>query len=358
MLPFYYRAFKYSWNEDRYRTPGVDGAKAVSEIGADGVALSPQGFPETDRPLPARSRASKEAKAEPGLAPEDAFLGMSPPAGEDLFPHPFHISSQWDSHEALRSLGIPQWLVALDDFAMDEGTLEAAKALSGRFHAQLQAVHIAADSGSEKQTESLGRRLKKMDASLMLHSVSGASPAEALLQEARNVHASLVILATHGRQGKERVLQGSVAEEVAKQSEIPVLIHRPGAPWPHLRKILLPYADAAQAKPALLVATQLAKTLGAELWLLHVREKPEDIQMDTSDTAPPLQGLPQEHSESREVEAKDGVAPSISAFCESEAIDLIVMPSHREDLAHRILPTGVTAELLRRVDCSVWVVPL
>jgi nucleotide-binding universal stress UspA family protein len=53
------------------------------------------------------------------------------------------------------------------------------------------------------------------------------APAFAILEHARASEASLIAMATHGRGGLSRLLAGSVADEVLRNSPIPVLVVRP-----------------------------------------------------------------------------------------------------------------------------------
>jgi nucleotide-binding universal stress UspA family protein len=48
-------------------------------------------------------------------------------------------------------------------------------------------------------------------------------PAEEILRVANEIHANLLIMGTHGRTGLQRLLMGSVAEEVVRQASCPVL---------------------------------------------------------------------------------------------------------------------------------------
>jgi len=355
MIPFYYRAYKYSWNEDRYRTPGVDGPKAVPELGSDGVALAPQSFPEA-APLKGRPEASAEAKASGAKMPESVYVGAPPSPYADPLPHPFHIPTQWDSKAVLRALGAPKCLVGLDLWALDCGILDAAEALAEKYSARLLLAHIHAETEADPEGEEILRRLRGLHAPYEYHSFPG-SPAEVLLRESRLQQASLILLATHGRKGKERVLQGSVAERVLKQADIPVLIHRPGTRWPRLKKILLPFEDLTGAQPALGPAMKLCRGFGGELWMLHVRKDSERPSGEGDNAKDLPAGLPQEHSEIREIDARGGIPQSIAAFAEAEDIDLLVMPSQREDPSKTLLPGGVTAQVAREVHCSVLVVP-
>ena len=50
-----------------------------------------------------------------------------------------------------------------------------------------------------------------------------------ILGKAKKDNVDLIIMGTHGRKGIDRILFGSVAEKVVKNSEVPVLTIRPNA---------------------------------------------------------------------------------------------------------------------------------
>ena len=54
----------------------------------------------------------------------------------------------------------------------------------------------------------------------------GGRAAEAIIDEAKKWHASLIVLGTHGRRGMKRMLMGSDAEEVLRMTPVPVLMVR------------------------------------------------------------------------------------------------------------------------------------
>lgn len=53
-------------------------------------------------------------------------------------------------------------------------------------------------------------------------------PAEEIVEVAKKWHADLIVMATHGRAGVSRVLLGSVAEHVLRQTPCPILLLRLG----------------------------------------------------------------------------------------------------------------------------------
>ncbi len=97
------------------------------------------------------------------------------------------------------------------------------------------------------------------------------SPREAIPRACHELKADLVCVGTHGRTGVARVVFGSVAEQVARTSPVPVLTVRPGRE-PRVHRVLA----ATDFSPPALEAVEWARTVagacGAELILLHVVE--------------------------------------------------------------------------------------
>jgi nucleotide-binding universal stress UspA family protein len=56
--------------------------------------------------------------------------------------------------------------------------------------------------------------------------IAAGNPAQALLDVARAENADLVVVGSHGRRGLQRLFVGSVAEGVARDSDVPVLVVR------------------------------------------------------------------------------------------------------------------------------------
>jgi nucleotide-binding universal stress UspA family protein len=65
-----------------------------------------------------------------------------------------------------------------------------------------------------------------VETSLVEGSQATEPTAEILLQEAKRWNADLIVLGTHGRRGFERVMLGSVAEALVRNSPVPVLLVR------------------------------------------------------------------------------------------------------------------------------------
>jgi len=97
-----------------------------------------------------------------------------------------------------------------------------------------------------------------------------------ILNHAESIHADLVVIGTHGRSGITRLVLGSVAEKVLRQSPVPVLSVPPHAddPTPDapvgFTRILCAVDFSECSMAALSHAASLARHAGATLVGLHV----------------------------------------------------------------------------------------
>lgn len=80
--------------------------------------------------------------------------------------------------------------------------------------------------GARKKMEEFTRthfeRLPQVRSEVLL-----GDPSDAILTYIEEHHMEMVIMGTHGRKGLDRVLFGSVAERVVKNSRVPVLVINP-----------------------------------------------------------------------------------------------------------------------------------
>ncbi|WP_251981092.1 universal stress protein, partial [Salinibacter ruber] len=100
------------------------------------------------------------------------------------------------------------------------------------------------------------------------------SPETAIVEQATEHDMDLVVMGTHGRQGMDRLLSGSVAEEVVRQAPCPVftvLADDEDAPArTPIDRVLVPVDLSEQSPLVVDHATALADAYGASIDLLHV----------------------------------------------------------------------------------------
>ena len=101
-------------------------------------------------------------------------------------------------------------------------------AIEGTTHFTVDDVEMRRHDAGEYLAPLAARlRAQGVDATCAVRS---GRPAEQILDAARESHADLIAMATHGRTGVGRLLFGSVAEEVLRHASVPVfMIRQPDA---------------------------------------------------------------------------------------------------------------------------------
>lgn len=119
----------------------------------------------------------------------------------------------------------------------------------------------------------------RVQAEMVVH--KGFVP-DSILSFAQGQHVDLIVMGTHGRRGLDRLMMGSVTENVLRKAPCPVLaVRKPSHDFVspeqsenpvRLRKILMCTDFSKCAGTALNYALSLAQEYNAELTLLHVVE--------------------------------------------------------------------------------------
>jgi nucleotide-binding universal stress UspA family protein len=128
------------------------------------------------------------------------------------------------------------------------------------------ALRFADDFAAKYLPEDVGRTVLLLE----------EDPVEAVVRVAKELHAGLVVLGSHGRTGLARLRLGSITESVLRQVGTPALTVGPRVqPSPRLaqiHRILCPVNYTPLARAAFDDAVSLAEKTGAELVLVHVTE--------------------------------------------------------------------------------------
>ena len=341
MNPYYYRVIPYPWSEDRYRTGAVSGPERVQAIGKNSSEFK-------------QISMQKEDFADPKLSSEAA----KPEARRlEAIPQHFHLPLVWDATEARRRLSQLKILAAVDEWSLTAGLGDCAKNLQKKLGAEMTFLHVHTDA------EDLisDNRKKTVFSEFFPHSTlyfsSHHNPEKAILETVHREAFHWILLTTHGRQGKERVLPGSLAENLLQKADCPVLIHRKASNWNQIAKVLIPFQNYLSLKIALSTALPFCHAFSARPWLYHVGEEAtEDLSYEEEWS----RALPESPLSQRLIPWRLGqgsVAQSIADYVRREKFDLVVMANHREGLATRLLPEGVTPEVLGLIPCSLLALP-
>ena len=140
-------------------------------------------------------------------------------------------------------------LVPIDGSGPSRAGLERAIAFAKNQNARLRLLHVVDENGvvqSMEPTMNIGELLDSLvaegrkilaaaavtakkygvKADTVLHEVLIGRVADRIVREAAKWHADVIVMGTHGRRGIGRLVMGSDAENVLRQSPVPVLLVR------------------------------------------------------------------------------------------------------------------------------------
>lgn len=199
----------------------------------------------------------------------------------------------------------------------------------------------------------------------------GAVPGKNILSYADDNTIDLIVMGTHGRRGVDRMLLGSVAEEVVRQASCPVCTVRHAletAPSEAVRRVMVPIDFSEASVHALKHGRELALTYGAEIVALHAIEevvlpmaygmapKQVDAEAVRPNVEKALADLLAEHVgvEHARAEIRVGYPPQeILDAITDESIDWVVMGTHGRQGLNRLLMGSVAERIVRHASCPV-----
>ncbi len=181
-------------------------------------------------------------------------------------------------------------------------------------------------------------------------------------------------MGTHGRRGIGHLFLGSVAEEVVRLAECPVLTVRKGddlMPIASKKKILVPIDFSKHSKTALEYALKIAPTYNAKLQLLHVIEESihpsfyaagitsvfeVNAQLKTKSEQAireMLEDLGESEIETDIFVVEGHASSEIIRFAEEKSSDLITIATHGLTGIDHFLLGSVSEKVVRMAKCPV-----
>jgi nucleotide-binding universal stress UspA family protein len=213
--------------------------------------------------------------------------------------------------------------------------------------------------------------------------------AAVILDAAREEAATMIAMTTHGRGGLARWVMGSVAEKVARASDVPVLLVRsfretpqgeiePEAQELPFRKILVPVDGSPTSIAVVDAVEEFARLFGSEVLVLHVWPinlapvyvapglpvfstdpagifpipTPEKDEM----TAPSAERLRRAGLQVTRITASGDAASEILDQCQTRGADLVALGTHGRSGVSRWVLGSVAERVLRHARTPILLV--
>ena len=259
-------------------------------------------------------------------------------------------------------------LVPLDGSPAAESVLPEVRRLfpsRGKVHL----IRLAPAAESQEAMDYLARvRQAHFPPNSGVDLVRPEKPADGILRASLEKNIDLIAMTTHARRGLARQFLGSVAAEVVKNSQLPVLLTRPDTPAPSkaIRRILVPIEGYEPPSDLRGTLKSLCAESRAEIVLLRVLPRVSDPTPLLESESPLAYGISpldrlQEMADKLEEDgfyawpitcAGDPVE-EILAHAGRLEVDLIAMSTHARSGLDRLLEGSVSEGVLRRAPVAV-----
>jgi nucleotide-binding universal stress UspA family protein len=285
------------------------------------------------------------------------------------------------------SVSVKNILLASDFSAASDKAAAYAKALALNYRSAVEIAHVFDPSVvtsymeavlglpvKERQrlsTDALERLRQEINAAGIEATISlpeGHRPHIALLRLAEEHDTDLIVAGTHSRQGLERLVVGSTAEDLIRNSRCPVVTVGPHAAQPPdgplvFQRIIYATDFSAEAAKAAVFALSFAQDSGAHLYYCYVarpQETPEERKSQDVIFKAALQKMIPESSYewcTPEAVVEHGdAAESILELAERVHADLIILGARNASFWLTHVEHGLTPDLLAEATCPVMTV--
>ncbi len=175
--------------------------------------------------------------------------------------------------------------------------------------------------------------------------------------EARHINADLIVIGSHGHSGAARLLMGSVAENLVRETDLPLLIVKLPLPARKLR-LLCPVNLTEVARDCVLVSMSLAGKLAADLGVMYaVEEKTAESDKSHAQLCAWLPEQSRRNCQLSEVIMAGHAAERIVQFAREKNIDLLVIGAQHRPFLEFTSFGQTTERVMRHSPASVLVVP-
>jgi len=183
-----------------------------------------------------------------------------------------------------------------------------------------------------------------------------ALPVDGILQLTRDIKADLIVMGTHGRSGVNRLMLGSVAERLLRESEVPVLTVRGDTATVVTppKTILCPVNNTPAAREALSMAAHLARCFDGNVVALHVKE--DHAGQGIGDLCAWVPDEMRSHCTIRELTREGEAAEEIVSLAKETPCDLLVIGARHRRFFDSTVLGSTTARVVRHAPCPVLTV--
>jgi nucleotide-binding universal stress UspA family protein len=244
-------------------------------------------------------------------------------------------------------------------------------------------IELATRKAGRDYLRGLAAQLREVSGLRISAVTLDGSTDQALVKYIHDIGADLVAMTTHGRGGVRGAWLGSVADQLVRRLEVPVIVTRaregaePLSAPPKIRDILVPLDGSPLAEAALAPAAALAELFDAELVLVQVVPPlsagsllpvtfaagydTEIIALQRKGAQDYLEGLSEDLRErgtrvKTSIVVGQNVGEALIKLAHPERTDLVAIATHGRSGVRRLILGSIADKLIRAAGPPVLVV--
>ena len=236
---------------------------------------------------------------------------------------------------------------------------DAAYVIRGELVKKVAAVKKDAEQKLKTLQEAKGITFKSI--------VKEGTAAKVIIDVAEKEGVDLIVIGRRGMSAIEKLFIGSVANQVLRNSPVPILLTKKKTGVPRFKKIIVPTDFSEREEVERDFAWEIAKGFGAEMTLLHVLELHDyefsprvlDDMMDSL-----LKRLKQRKKrEKTEIKIREEVYRAIDAaigivdYAETHSYDLIVISTCVQGKLERFFLGSTTEKVISYTHIPIFAIP-
>jgi len=260
----------------------------------------------------------------------------------------------------------PKLIVVPTDFSEPAAhALRYASALADRFGSHLLVIHAAVNAFSQSEMIEETRERLEIHAEQNINPrvpydarVVVDSPVNAIIEQACDAGADLIVMGTHGRTGVRRLLVGSVTEGVIRSATTPVIaVNSTTAEIAGVHKVLCPVTFTAGSREALRYAADLTDTPNSPLVLFHGLVE-QELQSTLDDLVRLQDWAPKDLAGRCELKMMPERVPpqQIVQFAKLTSADLIALGIPADRSIADVLHGTIAEQILHASSCPILAV--
>lgn len=229
-------------------------------------------------------------------------------------------------------------LVPHDFTKIGDNALNYALTLAEKINSNIDLLHVVKDSGKSKaaktQCEKIISGLSVPEGMKVDYHVKSGSIFTDIASTASDLHASLIIMGTHGAKGMQKLF-GSFAIKVITSTHVPFLVIQDKFTGTDLSKIAVPLDESQESLQIEQAVSGLAELLKSEVHLLTEKKVDSNLKLKTAVHAGLVSKQMKEKGISYVTEIlskKKGYSSDIVSYSKKNDINLIAFAYHSDSL--------------------------